>query len=290
MSTVSVVIPFYNNRATLRRAAESVLAQTVAPREIICVDDGSTDDSAAVLTPLGERVRVLRQRNGGPSAARNAGLGSATGEFIAFLDADDFWMPAMLERCIAALEADSGSVLAYSNAKIVDERGAARVESMVDPDRAHAPSMDELLDRMWPIVPSTALMRTSAARECGGFNPGLRSCEDIHFWLLMRERGGFIYVPEVLAAKTEYEVYPKVLERDPGAREFARLVTERYGARGKNLVRAFAHFKTRILDRTAAEAIRAGAVRDARRCYLRAIAYEPARLKLYLRLARTYLP
>jgi glycosyltransferase involved in cell wall biosynthesis len=290
MSTVSVVIPLYNNVPTLRRAVESVLAQTAAPREIICVDDGSRDDPASALAPFGERVRLLRQPNQGPSAARNAGLSIASGDLVSFLDADDYWMPTMLERCAGALGADSRCVLAYCDARIVDEHGAARSASMVDAARAHSPTMDELLAQIWPIVPSTAVMRVSDARACAGFSVALRSCEDIHFWLLMRERGEFSYVPEALAAKTEYEVYPKVLERDPGAREFARLVTERYGARSKGLLRAFVRFKSRILDRTAAEALRAGSTRDARRCYLRAIAYEPARFKLYLRLARTLLP
>jgi glycosyltransferase involved in cell wall biosynthesis len=290
MSTVSVVIPFCNNAPTLARAVESAFAQTMPAREIICVDDGSSDYSAAALSRFGERVRILRQSNQGPSAARNAGLAIASGDYVAFLDADDYWMPTMLERCAAALDSDPGCVLAYCNARIVDEHGATRGASIVDAARAHAPAMDELLGQMWPIVPSTAVMRVEQARACGGFNTALRSCEDIHFWLLMRERGNFSYVPETLAAKTEYQVYPKVLERDPGAREFARLVTERYGARAKGLVRAFVRFKTRILDRTAAEAIRAGSARDARRCYMRAIAYEPARLKLYLRLAKTFLP
>jgi glycosyltransferase involved in cell wall biosynthesis len=290
MSTVSVIIPFYNNAATLARAVESVIAQTMPAREIICVDDGSSDDWGAALVRFGERVRTLRQSNQGPSAARNAGLAIATGDLVAFLDADDYWMPPMLERCAAALVADPDCALAYCNARIVDGGGATRSASMVDAARAHAPSLDELLGQLWPIVPSTAVMRAEAARACGGFNPALRSCEDIHFWLLMRERGSFTYVAETLAAKTEYEVYPKVLQRDPGAREFSKLVIERYGVRGRRLVRAFARFKTRILDRTASEAIRAGSVRDARRCYLRAIAYEPARLKIYLRLARTFLP
>jgi glycosyltransferase involved in cell wall biosynthesis len=290
MSTVSVVIPLYNSAATLGRAVESVLAQTVPAHEIICVDDGSRDDPAAALARFGAHVRLLRQPNQGPSAARNVGLAIASGDCVAFLDADDFWMPAMLERCAGALDRERRCVLAYCDARIVDEHGATRSASMVDAARAHAPTMDEMLAQIWPIVPSTAVMRVIDARACGGFSIALRSCEDIHFWLLMRERGEFSYVSETLAAKTEYEVYPKVLERDPGAREFARLVTERYGARGRGLLRAFVRFKSRILDRTAAEAIRAGAMRDARRCYLRAIAYEPARLKLYLRLARTLLP
>ncbi len=290
MSTVSVVIPLYNSAATLGRAVESVLAQTMSAREIICVDDGSRDDPAAALLRFGERVRLLRQPNAGPSAARNAGLAIASGDCVAFLDADDYWMPTMLERCTGALDGEARCVLAYCDARIVDEHGVARSASMVDAARAHAPTMDEMLAQIWPIVPSTAVMRVVDARACGGFNLALRSCEDIHFWLLMRERGEFSYLPEALAAKTEYEVYPKALERDPGAREFARLVTERYGARGKGLIRAFVRLKSRILDRTAAEAIRAGSMRDARRCYLRAISYEPARFKLYLRLARTLLP
>ena len=94
--SISVVIAVYNGGATIRRAIESVLAQTYQAHELIVVDDGSTDDTAAVVAEFGDRVRYLRQSNSGVSAARNAGAAAATGDWLAFLDADDWYYPDRL--------------------------------------------------------------------------------------------------------------------------------------------------------------------------------------------------
>lgn len=99
---VSVIIPAYNAAATIRRAIDSVVAQTVAVREIIVIDDGSPDDLADVVTnAYGSEVILIREPNRGVSNARNAGIAKSTGEFIAFLDADDFWEPDKIERQLA---------------------------------------------------------------------------------------------------------------------------------------------------------------------------------------------
>ena len=90
---VSVVIPTYNRSRALVRALESVFAQTEPVLETIVVDDGSTDDTQAVLAGFGSRVRAIRKSNGGAGAARNAGIEAARGEFVAFLDDDDAWLP-----------------------------------------------------------------------------------------------------------------------------------------------------------------------------------------------------
>jgi glycosyltransferase involved in cell wall biosynthesis len=104
-SRVSVIIPAYSAAATICRAVDSVLAQTVAPHEVIVVDDGSPDDLAHVVTrTYGERVILLRRSNGGVSTARNAGIERATGNFVAFLDADDYWEPEKLACQLAVFE------------------------------------------------------------------------------------------------------------------------------------------------------------------------------------------
>src|SRR5215472_10802511 len=113
MAAVSVVIPVFNEAGVVRRAIGSVLTQELAPLEIIVVDDGSTDATPSVLGTFGDRIRVLRQANAGAAAARNTGAAAASGEYLAFLDADDEWHPAMLSRTAGLLERNPCAALAF---------------------------------------------------------------------------------------------------------------------------------------------------------------------------------
>jgi glycosyltransferase involved in cell wall biosynthesis len=117
---VSAIIPTYNRAHTIRRTVDSVLAQTWKEMEIIVVDDGSTDETNEILKPYGDKIRLIRQPNGGPSAARNTGIKAASGEIISFLDSDDEWMPAKTERQVKLLQRteSSGVVCCVSNARM----------------------------------------------------------------------------------------------------------------------------------------------------------------------------
>src|SRR5512135_2601221 len=107
---VSVIIPTYNRAHVVCRAIESVLGQTYENREIIVVDDGSTDDTQVRLRAYGDRIRVLTQENGGPSVARNRGIAVSRGVIVAFLDSDDYWLPSKLARQVDLLEKAGPSV------------------------------------------------------------------------------------------------------------------------------------------------------------------------------------
>jgi glycosyltransferase involved in cell wall biosynthesis len=100
---VTCVIPAWNAAATIQRSIDSALGQTVAPFEILVVDDGSTDQTAELVDSIGGKVRLIRQANGGSEAARNRAVAEAAGEWIALLDADDVWLPAKLERQLALM-------------------------------------------------------------------------------------------------------------------------------------------------------------------------------------------
>ncbi len=100
---VSVVVPTYNAEQFVTETIESILAQSYPNIEIICVDDGSTDGTYGVLESFGDRVRIIRQQNAGPSAARNAGIKAAAGRFIGLLDADDLWEPEHVAHAVSAL-------------------------------------------------------------------------------------------------------------------------------------------------------------------------------------------
>jgi glycosyltransferase involved in cell wall biosynthesis len=116
METVSVIIPTYNRAELISQAIDSVLAQTVPAHEIIVADDGSTDDTAAVVAAYGDRVRYLAlPHRGQPAATRNAGIRAATGVLLAFLDSDDLFLPDKLARQIAALAQTPAAGVVYSN-------------------------------------------------------------------------------------------------------------------------------------------------------------------------------
>ena len=122
MPTVSVVIPTYNCSRFVGDAIESVLAQTRVPDQIIVVNDGSTDDTAAVVQQYRDgRIVYIEQANGGIAAARNRGLSIATGDYIGFLDADDRWLPSMLERQLALLERQPDVICTFANFMRTDE-------------------------------------------------------------------------------------------------------------------------------------------------------------------------
>src|SRR5215469_428905 len=111
--TVSVIIPAYNAAPVVGRAVASALAHTHAPHEILVVDDGSRDDIGGALAGFPAPVRLLRKSNGGPGAARNFGAAVATGEWLALLDADDWWHPTKLERQLALAAADPAVALVH---------------------------------------------------------------------------------------------------------------------------------------------------------------------------------
>ncbi|MFN3301364.1 MAG: glycosyltransferase family 2 protein, partial [Sediminibacterium sp.] len=111
--TVSVVIPLYNKGKYIERAISSVLAQTYPPLEIIVVDDGSTDNGPERVLKFNDpRIILIRQENRGPGAARNTGLARAKGKYIAFLDADDEWLPNFLKTGLLMLEDEKANVAA----------------------------------------------------------------------------------------------------------------------------------------------------------------------------------
>jgi len=122
---VSVVIPVFNGASFIARAVDSVRAQTCKDWEIIVVDDGSTDNTQTVLTGFAKRSGIicLYQENAGPAQARNLGVKSASGEYIAFLDCDDIWLPEKLEEQLTILRGNTQPGLVHSNYEVIDPRG-----------------------------------------------------------------------------------------------------------------------------------------------------------------------
>ena len=167
MPKVSVVIPAYNAARFIRQTLDSAAAQTFRDFEIIVVDDGSQDETAQIVESFGERVRLIRQPNGGVSKARNVGMEQARGEYIAFLDADDLWEKSKLEQQVALLDENEQIGLCYAAIERVDENLRSFEQKMAVTSADHCRTL--LLSGCY-ITCSTVMMRKRLFEQIGGFD------------------------------------------------------------------------------------------------------------------------
>jgi glycosyltransferase involved in cell wall biosynthesis len=210
---VSVVIPFADNRRYLEAAIRSVLGQTLPPRELILVDDGSTDGSASVARRHVPPARYVRRDNGGAGAARNTGVARATQDFLAFCDADDLWLPAKLERQLAAIAADPGAEAVFA--------GVSEFRAGGGPP---GPAPRAPRSRLPGALPSALLIRRAAFARVGAFAEGWRVGEWAD-WYTRAQAAGLraTWLSEVLVARRLHAANHGL--RDPAARlEYARIV------------------------------------------------------------------
>ena len=146
MPRVSVIIPMFNAVRTVEQAIESVRAQTFRDFEIVVVDDGSTDGGIEIVRRRHDgAIKILEQKNRGPSAARNLGIANSSGEYLAFLDADDWWKPQFLTRMVAALDRDPPCAMAYCDLQLVDSLGKPFQTSLMAVREPRPPTVEEML-------------------------------------------------------------------------------------------------------------------------------------------------
>ena len=194
---VSVVIPTYNRAQLVREAVASVLAQNYQPLEPIVVDDGSDDATGDALARF-PKVRVLRQAHTGmPGQVRNAGARLARGEYLAFLDSDDLWLPRKLAQQVAAATA-AGDAISHTRERWV--RGRRVISQRT---QRHRRSGDLFADslRKCVIGPSTVLLRRTVFEQAGGFREDLEIAEDYELWLRLTARHQVGYVDQELVIK-----------------------------------------------------------------------------------------
>lgn len=198
---VTVVIPAYNAGPFLAVTLESLQQQTMVPERVVVIDDGSTDDTAAIAERGG--AMVLRQERKGPGAARNRGLAIAASEFVAFLDADDWYVPDKLERSIEQLDELKANCLCTDAWSVRDDR----IEGRKNQQRVVPMVLTmELLLRGNPVICSTVVARREAVQTAGCFDvtPDLIATEDFDLWLRMAEREPIAYLPQPM---TFYRVH-----------------------------------------------------------------------------------
>ena len=177
---VSVIIPTYNRGWIVREAIDSVLAQDFNNFELIVVDDGSTDDTADILDDYRERITVLTQLNRGVSAARNRGIRSSSGRFIAFLDSDDRWLPQKLSRQIDFYDSHPDAQICQT------EEIWIRNGRRVNPKTRHRKPSGKIFERsleLCLVSPSAVMIRRDLFERVGLFDENLPACEDYDMWL-----------------------------------------------------------------------------------------------------------
>jgi glycosyltransferase involved in cell wall biosynthesis len=224
--TVSAIIPTFNRGDCIAETIESVLNQTRAPQEVVVVDDGSTDDTAVVCRKFGAAIRYISKPNGGASSARNMGIQNATGEWIAFLDADDIWLPQKLEVQCAAIEANPVCGWSFTNHLTTDRRGVplsgvqgferdfhcfrdlgASPELLFGNALRHqvvhaaGGSHELFVGDIYPLLfhgnmvfPSGALVKRSLAVEAGPWDENFKVAEDTEWFHRVAARGEGVVV------------------------------------------------------------------------------------------------
>lgn len=235
IASCTAIIPAYNSAQYVADAIESALAQTARPSQIIVVNDGSTDNTDAVLAPYENRITTIRQKNQGLPAARNTGLRAATGDCIAFLDADDCWHPRKIELQMEILNRrpDIGAVgtATFEHPAPVMPALAAEIPLQEVP-------LTRLLVRNC-VTASSVMVRREIADRVGEFNPTLPNAEDLDYWQRSAELSGFAILKSPL---TGYRLVPGSLSRRPiametGIRSVLKMLDERDAWRGRPWLR-----------------------------------------------------
>ena len=211
---ISIIIPLYNKEASIATALRGVLAQTYQDFEVVVVDDGSTDGGAAVVETFDDpRIRLIRQENGGVSAARNRGIAEAKGEHVAFLDADDEWMPQFLEE-IAALIAEYPECKARATNYIFNSNGVKSPTILrkipFAEGRGVLTNYFEVASYSHPPMWTSAVcIDRDLLQEIGGFPLGIKSGEDLLVWARTAVRTQWAFSMKPMAQYNLGEGYDK---------------------------------------------------------------------------------
>ncbi len=234
MPSVSVIIPSYNAERWIKSTIDSVLAQTYSNIEIIVVDDGSTDESVSVISKNYPEIKLITQKNQGVAAARNKGIENASSEWIAFLDADDIWLPNKIRDQFELLATDREAQMAYSAWHVwpsqtpdPDPDLLSLLEKTRDnSDKFQGPSgwiYPELLEdcHVWT---STVLAKRTLFEQIGKFDATLKIGEDYDLWLRASQSTKILRVAKPLAL---YRIHPTSLTKSTPSENYQAIVINR---------------------------------------------------------------
>lgn len=294
---ISVVIPLFNNKITVRRALESVFNQTYQPEEIIVVNDGSTDGSALVVSNINHPlVRIINQSNQGVSAARNRGIQEATREWIAFLDADDKWLEDHLMVFKSLSEKYPLCPLLGGSYLMKDFMGN---HEKINLNKLSFKNAEGILNNYFivaacshpPIHSSSVAIKRSAIQSIGGFPIGIKSGEDLLTWAKLAVRYEIAYSvrPISIFVLDPAHSYEKKPNRIPQAPDIVGNELAKLAKRNKNIpgIRNYvAHwFKMR-----ASIFMRLGMKKEAFKEVLSSLKYNPFNIRLYIYILLLFVP
>ena len=196
-NNVTVIVPTYNRADKLAKALDSVLTQTCPPLETFVIDDGSTDHTEALINRYYPTIHYLKQENRGVSTARNVGIQSANGEWLAFLDSDDEWRPNKLEMQMQRLKSEPDSLICHT------EEIWVRNGRRVNPKKKHVKKGGWIFEHCLPMCamsPSSIIIHRSVFEDVGLFDESLPACEDYDLWLRITAKYAvtFIDIPQII--------------------------------------------------------------------------------------------
>jgi glycosyltransferase involved in cell wall biosynthesis len=297
MPKVSVVIPVFNGEHFIQQTIESVLAQTFQDFEIIVVDDGSTDNTAEIVKGFGGKVTYQYQANAGADIAYNAGIASATGEFVAFLDHDDAWHPEKLARQVAILDRHPGVGLTYTELEYVDEEGrllnrTTWVEKRKVKGDLTGDFRSILFNKFPCAIPSAMMIRRNILNQVGGFDPDLppNGHGDVEMCILAGQISQLYFT---ITPLTQYRMHRRQMTHQRHDEIHANyiILLDALWSRWRNRPDARA-LLLRLYGRhwswRAREALKRGDRSDAMRCAKAAIRYNPYYLRPWIRLLKAY--
>jgi glycosyltransferase involved in cell wall biosynthesis len=231
---ITVLLPVYNAEKYIESAVQSILNQTFRDFELIVINDGSTDQSLAILQKLAgkdARINLISRQNTGYVVALNEGLAKANGEFIARMDADDICLPARFEKQVAYLRANPDCVLLGTNVAQMDQAGSL-IGPMPDIAYGHDNINHALLRRGWPIVHPAVMMRTSAVKTLGGYLVELCPNEDHDLFLKLGEVGRLENLPDILVHYRKHESSESAKKLDVTIMQVTRIIIDACRRRG----------------------------------------------------------
>lgn len=208
---VSVIVPAYNASLYITDTLSSVFAQTCTDFEVILVNDGSPDTEQLewAIQSFRDRIVYLTQDNRGPSAARNLGILHSSGQYLAFLDSDDIWLPEYLSTQLRMFEETPSLDMVYSNAVIFgDTPFSGKTYMEICPSDGPV-TFESLITEQCQVILSCTMVRRHIFTECGLFDDGLRGTEDLHMWLRAAHNGANISYHRAVLGR--YRIHPAAL-------------------------------------------------------------------------------